>query len=141
MFSPSLAMPAATSFWTGPLGSLSPIRWPRRRRVDLRQHVLHQLLEVRGAGDEVRFAVHFDERARGVVGRQPLANQAFVGRSSGFFRGTRQAALAQNGVRLVEVAIRFAQRVLAFHHPRAGLVAELLHVCGGDRRHKHLVSW
>ena len=86
------------------------------------------------ARDEVGFAVHLDEDARTSDRRDAVADQPFARRAAGLLRRARQAALAQDGVRLVEVAVGLGQRVLAFHHARAGLVAELLHICCGDRR-------
>ena len=78
MFSPSLAMPAATRCRIGTVRILEP-RLGRRvaGRLDRGEDVLDQLLEVVGARDEVRFAVHLDEDAlragrRSASGRSAL---------------------------------------------------------------------
>ncbi|OLE39361.1 MAG: hypothetical protein AUG00_02395 [Candidatus Rokubacteria bacterium 13_1_20CM_2_70_7] len=94
---------------------------------DLHGEVLHQLLESVGAGDEVRFAVHFDQHAelgaRMDVGtdlplpRLPVRALAGVGQPllSKILRGGLQ------------IAPSLLQRDLAVHDPGAGAVAQLLH--------------
>ena len=103
--------------------------------LDLGEHVLHQLHEVGRPRDEVRLAVHFGEDADGVVSRQRVCNQPFASHTSSLLRRACEAALAQNRVRLVEVAVRLGEGGLALHHSRAGLVAELLHLICRNRRH------
>jgi len=49
-----------------------------------------------------------------------------------FLAALARPALAQDEVRVLEVAVSLGQRGLAFHHARARLVAELLHI-GGSR--------
>ncbi len=100
--------------------------------LDFAEHVLHQLLEVVGAGHEVRFAVDLDQRARRMIGGHAVADNPFFGGAAGLLARAGEAALPQDRGRLVEIAVRLAQRVLALHHARAGLVAELLHHVGRD---------
>ena len=57
-----------------------------------------------------------------------------------FFAALAEAALAQNRVRLLEVAVRLRQGVLALHHPRARLVAELLDLSRRNCRSHRLIS-
>ena len=98
------------------------------RLVDLREDVLHELLEVGRPRHEVGLAVDLDEDAGRVIGRHAVADQAFARGAPGLLRGAREPALAQNRVRLLEVAVRLGEGGLALHHPRARLVAELLHL-------------
>ena len=134
-------MPGAMCLMHRTLRILQP-RIVRRiaRLLDLAEHVLHQLLEVGRPRDEVRFAVHFGEDAPRVVGRDGVADQAFARRAAGLLRGAREPALAEDRRRFVEVAVRLAQRVLALHHARAGLVAELLHHVRHNSHHRHCLS-
>ncbi len=46
-----------------------------------------------------------------------------------------QALLAQEVDRGLHVAVGFLQCLLAIHHAGAGLVAQLLNGCGGNRAH------
>jgi hypothetical protein len=105
--------------------------------LDGREHVLHQRLKIRRPGDEIRLAVDFNENARRVVGRQPAADQAFARRPAGLLCRAREPALAQDRAGFFEAAVRFGQRVLALHHARACLVAQLLHHVGRDRCRRH----
>ena len=110
------------------------------RLLDLGEHVPHQLLEVGRARDEVRFAVDLGEDAGRVIGGDRVGDQPFAGRAARLLRGARQAALAQDRVRLLEVAVRLGERVLALHHARARLIAQLLHHVGRDRRGRHSIA-
>src|SRR5262249_48017316 len=112
------------------------------RFLDGGQHLVDQLPEVVGARDEVRLAVPLDEAARRSIRREPVADEALFGRAAGLLARAREPALAQDRRRLLEVAARLGQGVLALHHPRAGLLAELLHhVCRDrDRCHRHYSS-
>src|SRR6185436_4942574 len=101
--------------------------------LDLGQDVLNQLLEVVGARDEVRLAVDLDEDAARVILGDAIADQALAGRPAGLFGRRREAAFAEDRDRLVEVAVRLGEGGLAFHHARAGRVAELLYVSSRNR--------
>src|SRR5437763_14318943 len=108
-------------------GHLFAAQPPRIAPGDLHRDVLHQRLELLVAGSEVGLAVHLDEHA-------DLSAQVDVGTDRAFGRapprllpGGGEALLAQPGDRLVDVARRFGQRLLAIHHPRAGLLAQVLH--------------
>ena len=59
---------------------------------------------------------------------------ALGGLAAGALRRLRDALLAQQLLRRLEVAAGLLERALAVHHPRAGLLAELLDEAGGDRR-------
>ena len=82
-------------------------------------------------------AVHFDERSRRGVRRQAVSDESLAGRAPRLFCGAGEAALPEDRVGVLEVALRLGQRGLALHHARARLVAELLdHVCRDcHRRH------
>src|SRR3990167_6516710 len=65
------------------------------------------------------------------------SDEAFTRRASGLLGGARETALAEDRVGLFEVALRLGEGALALHHPRARLVAELLHhVCRDWCRHR-----
>ena len=94
-------------------------------------------MEVGRARHEVGLAVDLRENAPRVIGGDLVRDEALVRAPAGFLLRAGEPALAQNRRRLVEVAVRVGQRVLALHHPRARLVAELLHIGGSNRRHNH----
>ena len=90
-------------------------------------------LELLVARDEIGFRIHLDDR--GLVSRRLDRDQAFRRDAAGLLGGLGEPLLAQPVDRPFQVAVRFAERGLAVHHARAGLVAELFdHACG-DRRH------
>ena len=86
-----------------------------------------ELDEALGLGDEVGLGVELDERAPG-VGDQP-GRRGALGAALG---GLGRALDAQHLDGLVEVAVGLLEGLLGVHHPGAGGVAELLHICGGD---------
>ena len=128
-------MAGATRFCTGPFGSFSHAVGGRvAGLLDLGEHVLHQLLEVVGARHEVRLAVHLDEHAASSdpATRVLPISPSLVARPAFF------AALARPRLRRMVFAsskspFASVERRLALHHARAGLVAELLHLCCGNR--------
>src|SRR6266852_4304441 len=63
------------------------------------------------------------------------ADQAFGRDAAGLLGGGRQALGAQPVDRLFEVALDFAQRLLAIHHARAGLLAQFLDQGCSDLSH------
>ena len=95
--------------------------------------VADELLEVLVAGDEVGLGVDLDDGAARAVGGD--ADQALGGDAAGLLGGRRQALGAQPVDRLLEVARDLAQRLLAIHHARAGLLAQFLDQRGGDLSH------
>ena len=99
---------------------------------DIGDH-LHQALEQIVARDEIGFGIHLDDDA--LVRRQRDADQALGGDPAGLLGGLGQPLLAQPVDRGFEIAAAFAERRLAIHHARAGLVAELLHHARGDVCH------
>ena len=107
-----------------------------------RRHVhrdfLHELLEALGAGHEVGLAVHFHEHADLAAHVDVAADHALRRVPAGALGGLGQAALAQHRDRLVHVAAALGEGGLAFHHARAGLLPEGLHLFCCDR-HDSLV--
>src|SRR3972149_2731007 len=114
MFSPSFAMPAATRFWTGPFGSASQlsVAWSPACSISL-----------------MRSSTSCWES---VIRGDAVADEPFARRAPRLPGGAGEAALAQDQVRFLEIAVSRGQRGFAFHHARARLVAELLHIDGGD---------
>src|SRR5262249_24135006 len=87
---------------------------------------------------EVSFAVHLDHRSQLAVGADvdadnPLSRHPRCG-------AARLVAQLdpENVLGLGQVALRFGQRLLALHHRRVGFLAQFLHQCRGDFRHKPL---
>jgi len=109
-----------------------PVRRPLRQRGggDVGSHPLEQL----GLRDEVGLAVqlHQDPGA-GAVERG--RDQAVGRRPGGPLGHVLDALEPQQLDRLVELAIRVGQRVLAIHHPCAGSVAKPLHIRAGEVPH------
>ena len=110
------------------------------RLFDFAEHVLHELLEIGRARDEVRLAVHFDQDAARSIGREAVADQPLARDAAGLLGRARQPALAQDRVRFREVAVRLGQGRLALHHPGARLLAQLLHHVGGNCQRRHHIS-
>src|SRR5205085_4700905 len=66
---------------------------------------------------------------------EPVADEALGRLAAGALPRLRHAALPQEPLRRLEVAAGLLERPLAVHHPRAGLVAELLDEARRDRGH------
>ena len=96
-------------------------------RGDLHGDVVHQFLELVGAGHEVGFAVDFDHHAELRAGVDVAADDALLGGAGGLLGGRGDAALAQNDFGFGQVALGFVERLLALHHSGAGAFAELLY--------------
>src|SRR5215213_6575210 len=95
---------------------LELLRGLRPPRVDGLEQLLRELEELGIVGDEV-------------------ADLAFRRLAPRALRGLCHAPLPEQDSRRLDVAAGLLQRALAVHHPRAGLVAELLHQVGGNRGH------
>src|SRR3546814_5149564 len=67
-------------------------------------------------------------------------NQAFGGHTARLLRRGRQALLAQPVDRRIDVAVGLAQRLLAIHHARAGLLAQILYQGRSDLSHVRVLS-
>src|SRR5579863_441357 len=116
------------------------MRAERFRRIDVgrlverhRQRAAHQRLEVVVAGDEVGLGIDFHDNAGLVLDGDP--DQAFGRHPSALLGRFRQALLAQPVHCRLDVAAGLAQGVLAIHHARAGLLAQLLDQASGNGRH------
>src|SRR5690606_15847685 len=64
------------------------------------------------------------------------AHEAFGGNTTGLARLAADPLLAQPLLRLGEVAVGLAERLLAVHQPCSGLLAELLHHLRGHLSHR-----
>ena len=93
---------------------------------DVHRHFAHEVVEVVGARHEVRLAVHLDHHADPAAEVDVGADRALCRGAAGALGGLRQAALAEDGDRLLHVAVGLGEGRLALHHARAGLVAQLL---------------
>ena len=95
-------------------------------RRDVHRDIVHQFLEIVGASHEIGLAVDFHHHAELAAGVDVGADQALLGGARGLLAGRRDAALAQDDFGFGEIALGFQQGLLAFHHARAGALAELL---------------
>ena len=112
----------------------------RREAGDLDGEVADELLELLGARDEVGLAVDLDEHADAAAGVDVAGDEALAGVATGLLGRRGQAALAQQRDRLVEVAVRLGQRLLAVHEPGAGPLAQFLDQLRRDVRHESACS-
>src|SRR6266545_2211698 len=112
----------------------------RRGGRDLHRDVLHERLEPLGARDEVRLAVHLDEHPD-LAAHVDVARDGALGRGARrLLRGGGEPLLAEQLLGLHEVAARLCEHLLAVHHPRPGLLPELLHELRADLGHLLLPS-
>src|SRR5438132_2177486 len=105
---------------------------------DLHRDVLHQRLELLVPGSEVRLAIDLHQHADLAAEVDVRAHRAFGGAAAGLLPCGGQALLPQPGDRLLDVAARLQQGLLAIHHSRAGLLAQLLHHRRSHFRHRVL---
>jgi hypothetical protein len=99
-----------------------------------RQDAAHQRLKVIIAGDEV--GLRIDLRDDAEIGLDRDSHEAFGGHAAALFGRFGKTLLAQPVDRRLDVAVGLVERVLAVHHARAGLIAQILDQPGGDRRHR-----
>ena len=131
MFSPILAMVSAIASATVMLPTLAALIFSTSVPTSSATSaiILHQALEQIVARDEVGLGIDLDHDALGAL--DGGADQAFGGDAAGLLGGLGQALLAQPVDGGFHVAVGLAERRLAIHHARAGLVAQLLdHLCG-----------
>src|SRR3954471_8487695 len=119
---------------------LAPHPFGAHRR-NLHGDVLHQLLELLVAGGEVRLAVHLHEDADLAAHVDVVPDHALGGGATRLLPRGGEPLLAQPVGSLAEVARALLQRLLAIHHPRAALLAELLHQCGCHLCHVRATSF
>ncbi len=106
-----------------------------RRLVERdRENAAHQALKVIIAGHEIGLGIDLDHHADIVLDRD--ADKAVGGDAPAFLGGLGEAFLAQPVDGGLDIASRFGQRVLAVHHARAGLLAQILDQPSGDRSHR-----
>src|SRR5512142_1410136 len=84
----------------------------RRHRRDLHRDLLRELLEVLAARDEVGLARHLDERADPAAAVDVRGDDAFLGLASRLLRRRRDAALGEQLLRLLVVAVGVLERSL-----------------------------
>jgi hypothetical protein len=103
--------------------------------VDCVEHVLRVREELVVVRHRLCLAADSDQRAPAPVVRQPVADLTLARLAARALRRLRHPLLAQESDGGLEVAVRLLEGALAVHHPRAGLVAELLdEAC---RNHSH----
>src|ERR671924_1292573 len=102
-------------------------------RVHELEHLPREGLELVVLGHGLGLAADGDHRP--AVGVDVVADEALRRLAARALARLGHALLAQDALRRLEVAARVLERALAVHHPRAGLVAELLHELGRDLGH------
>src|SRR6266436_5740816 len=94
-------------------------------RGDVHRQIVHQLLEVVGAGHEVGFAVDLHHHAELAAMVDISPDESLLCHTAALLSGRGDAALAQHDFRLAKVAIGFFQSALALHHTGAGALAQV----------------
>jgi len=92
----------------------------------------HKLLELIGAGDEIGFAIDFDEHTNLAAGVDVTADQAFAGFTLRFFRGGSLALFAEDADGLFEIAGSLDEGGAAIGKARVGAFAQFFHELGGN---------
>ena len=97
---------------------------------DVHGDIVHQALEVVGAGDEIALTVHFHQDADLASSVNIAGHRAFAGGTRRLLGGGGNALLAKNDDGCFDVALGFGQGILAVHHGSVSLVAKLFYLCG-----------
>src|SRR5262249_36328879 len=95
--------------------------------------------ELRVVGHRLGLTADSDHGADVLLG-EVEDDLALGGLASGLLRGLREALLADELDRLLHVPAGLDESALAIHHPRAGALAELLDLAGGDLGHDRTSS-
>ena len=91
--------------------------------------------EVIGLGNEVSFAVHFDDRADGAFIVGVLGHNAFSGDTAGLLGSLAQSLFTQPFNGLVHISVALNQSLFAIHHAGAGALAQLFNHSGSNCCH------
>ena len=93
------------------------------------------LLEFGVLRDEVGFGVDFEDRGGLRIGSNVDGNHAFGGHAGSSLARLVAELHAQDFFSLSGVALRFRERLLAFHHRGVGLFTKRLHHRGSNNSH------
>ena len=104
-------------------------------RGDQFGQLVHEADEVVVLGDEVGFAVDFDDGALLGVGGDEQTDQALSGDAGGGLAGLVAQLDAQDFLGASQIAFGFRQGLLAFHHGRVSLFAQFLDQGSGNFSH------
>ena len=117
------------------------MRAEHRLGIDVRRLVerngensANEPLKIVVARDEVGLGIDLDDHADIVLDCD--ADEAVGGDAPALLGRLGEALLAQPVDGGLDVAVRLGQRVLAIHHARAGLLAQILDQPSGDRSHR-----
>ena len=104
-------------------------------RDDEFRRLLDEGLEALGLGDEICFAVDLDERPGAALLAAGCGDEALVGLLVGALELDGLPLGAEDLDRLLDVAVRLGEGLLAVHHAGVRAVAEFLDDCYGDCSH------
>src|SRR6202008_1097168 len=110
------------------------------RGGDVQRDVARERLEVLVAGHEVGVAVDLDQHADLAAAVDVGGDGALGGLAAADLERLVAGPDAQEPPGRLDIAPRLGEGVLAVHHARAGAVAQLLDLRGGDRRRAHFCS-
>ncbi len=96
-------------------------------RGDLEGEIIDESFEFFVAGDEIRFAIDFDQDADFSAHMDIGMDQSLIGFPSGFLGGRSQAFLPEIIDRLFDVVAVFSQRLLAIQDAGAGFFTKFFY--------------
>ena len=96
-------------------------------RRDVHGDIVNELLEIAGARDEVGLAVDFHHDAQLPARVNVRANEALMRGAPGLVARRGDAPFAQDHFALGQIALGFHEGLLAFHHARAGALAQFFY--------------
>src|SRR5690606_1126398 len=105
---------------------------------NLAGHFVAERFETFVARHEVGFAVHFHQHTGFATGSDVLCDNAFTRLAQRLFRRAGSAGFAEIIHRFIHVTLRFDERLLTFHHARAGHLAEFRDVGSSNFSHKNV---
>ena len=89
-------------------------------------------------GDEVRFAIKFEERRGRTGGLDLNGEHTFAGLAVGLLVTRRDPLDAEDFDGLFHVGVGLSEGLLAIHETRAGTLAQLIDRLGGDNGHDEI---
>ena len=104
----------------------------RVRQRDVLRNSVREILEVVGVGNEVGFAVDFDDDADAAFFTNEAVNNTFCRNAGSLLCGCSKALLAQIVESLFNIAVTLFECLFAVHHACAGTLAQSHYVFSGE---------